>query len=444
MNRLKLLILLILAFSIRLSAQNVVHLCIGDNHNFGVPDNPTSLAYNWFVSDSSLATIDSGNGTHHILIDLNNTGVFQLLVEEIDANGCSGYDSILVEIHNLPNPNIFAIGPTSFCEGDSVRLQVDSVYVSHIWNNGDTLIYTYGDTSTNYFINVTDTNGCSNNSNSIIVDAHPNPFADFIVNGVCVNSSTTFINQSSIISDSIVTKIWYLGNGIIRYGDSVTNIYSAIGDYYTKLFVMSDFGCKDSTTKLFSIFGNPIAEFEHIPHSVSTIQPEMNFINTTMDLVSVSWDMDGDTSGIYLYETSDTSQSPYYQFEDPGLYNITLTVRDANQCIDSIIHKIIMYYDFVFYMPNSFTPNGDKKNDAFGPKGLRMHEYVFYEFAIYNQWGEEIFITNKVPKYDLEGECIKNCWNGDNAPNGVYSWVVLVKDELGKSRKEIGNFTIVR
>ena len=106
MNRLKLVILLIFAFSMKLSAQNVVHLCIGDNHNFGVPDNPTSF-FDWSVSDPSLATIDSGNGTHHILIDLNNKGVFQLLVEEIDANGCRGYDSILVEIHNLPNPNIF-------------------------------------------------------------------------------------------------------------------------------------------------------------------------------------------------------------------------------------------------------------------------------------------------------------------------------------------------
>ena len=93
---------------------------------------------------------------------------------------------------------------------------------------------------------------------------------------------------------------------------------------------------------------------------------------------------------------------------------------------------------------NSFTPNSDKKNDAFGPKGLRMHKYVFYEFTIYNQWGEEIFITNEVPKYDSQGECVSNCWNGDNAPNGVYSWVVLIEDELGKARKEIGNFFLVR
>ena len=118
MNRLKLVILLIFAFSMQLSAQNVVHLCIGDNHNFGVPATLNSV-YNWQIQgDPTIATITSGNGTEHIVIDLNDSGVVQLLVEEIDVNGCAGYDSILVEIYALPNPNIFALGPISFCEGD--------------------------------------------------------------------------------------------------------------------------------------------------------------------------------------------------------------------------------------------------------------------------------------------------------------------------------------
>ena len=137
MNRLRLVILLIFAFSIKLGAQNVVHLCIGDDHNFGVPDNPTS-SFDWSVSDLSLATITSGNGTHHILIDLNNKGVFKLLVEEIDVNGCIGYDSILVQIHGLPNPSISALSSIPFCEEDSVRLQLDSLYSSVLWNTGST------------------------------------------------------------------------------------------------------------------------------------------------------------------------------------------------------------------------------------------------------------------------------------------------------------------
>ena len=91
-------------------AQNVVHLCVGDSYNFGVPENSTSNYY-WTISDQSLASINSGNGTHHILIDLNNAGVFQLFVEEIDANNCSGFDSIMIQIHNRPSPTISAAVP---------------------------------------------------------------------------------------------------------------------------------------------------------------------------------------------------------------------------------------------------------------------------------------------------------------------------------------------
>ena len=136
MNRLKLVILLTFVFAIQLNAQNVVHLCVGENHNFGVPATLSSV-YNWQIQgDPTIATITSGNGTEHIIIDLNNIGMFQLLVEEVDVNGCSGYDSVLVEVHALPMPNITAIGPISFCEGDSVLLQLDSIYVDNIWNNG--------------------------------------------------------------------------------------------------------------------------------------------------------------------------------------------------------------------------------------------------------------------------------------------------------------------
>ena len=438
-------LLFIISFSVLtlfLSAQNTVHLCVNEKHNFGVPPTTGSI-YNWLIQDTLLASIDSGNGTHQILIDLNKAGVFQLLVEEKDVNGCFGYDSILVRVHNLPTPTINALGPTSFCEGDSVLLQVDSAYLNNVWSNGDTLIYTYAFVTDSLFVTVTDTNGCLG-SDSIFVDVHPNPTADFIVNGVCIYHPTIFIDNSFISSDSIITKIWHLGDNSIYYGDSVNYSYFTAGDYNVELLVISDFGCRDSIYKTFTIFSKPVADFDHFPYSVSTIEPEMNFNNTSESSSSSLWNMGGDTSGFYIYGTSDTSNSPYYHFEDPGVYDIVLTITDTNQCVDSIIQKIIMYYDFVFFMPNSFTPNNnDELNKAFGPKGLRMDYYQSYQFIVYNKWGGKVFETDAIPEY-IDGECVNNCWDGENAPNGVYSWMVIIKDELGAVRKEIGSVTLKR
>jgi gliding motility-associated-like protein len=425
MYRLKSIILSLIAFSTQVVAQNTVHLCVGGNHNFGVPDKITSY-FEWSVSDLSLATITSGNGTENIILDLNNSGVFQLLVEETDENGCTGYDSISVEIHKLPMPNIFALGPISFCEGDSVLLQVDSVYSSFLWNNNSSSIFLYADTTANYFVNVIDTNGCSNRSNIINVDVHPNPEADFIVDGICVKTASQLLNTSRVSAGDIVSSIWYLGNGEVIKGDSLLHTYNFAGDYFTELFVTSNFGCIDSIGKFYSIYNNPIASFEYTPFTVSTLQPEMNFITNTANCNSFSWDF-GDS--IYSF-----IPSPIHEFEASGIYDVWLTVADSNQCVDSVMHRITMYYDFVLYVPTAFTPNDDGDNDQFGPQGLRMEEYKSYSFYIYNQWGEIIFET----------EDINEWWVGADSQHGSYAWAIVIVDELGAKRKEVGNVLLIK
>ena len=121
-----------------------------------------------------------------------------------------------------------------------------------------------------------------------------------------------------------------------------------------------------------------------------------------------------------------TIENPIHIFSDPGNYEVKLYVSDTNNCMDSVSHNITVYYDFILYVPNSFTPNIDGKNDLFLPKGLRMEKYQSYEFTIFDRWGEEIFRTNKIS----EG------WNGDNAISGKYTWVIIITDELGEVGKK--------
>ena len=65
------------------------------------------------------------------------------------------------------------------------------------------------------------------------------------------------------------------------------------------------------------------------------------------------------------------------------------------------------------YVPNTFTPNGDGRNDHFRAYGTRIKSY---RLRIFNRWGEEIFQTEKL----TEG------WNGTHqgldVPVGVYTY----------------------
>ena len=93
-----------------------------------------------------------------------------------------------------------------------------------------------------------------------------------------------------------------------------------------------------------------------------------------------------------------------------------------------------MYYDFVLHVPNSFTPNNDGDNDQFGPQGLRMNKYNSYSFYIYNKWGEIIFET----------EDINEWWDGADSQNGLYTWAILIVDEIGAFHKEVGSVLLTK
>jgi len=93
-----------------------------------------------------------------------------------------------------------------------------------------------------------------------------------------------------------------------------------------------------------------------------------------------------------------------------------------------------MYYDFVLFIPNTFTPDKDGMNDKFGPKGIRMEKYESYKFTIFNRRGEKVFTTDKVSEQ----------WDGANGLLGIYTWSIIIIDELGAVRKKVGEVMLIK
>jgi gliding motility-associated-like protein len=88
-----------------------------------------------------------------------------------------------------------------------------------------------------------------------------------------------------------------------------------------------------------------------------------------------------------------------------------------------------------YYMPNTFTPNGDGKNDCFGIKNWGFIEKL--EFFIYNRYGEKVFYTT-----DPNG-----CWNGkyksDKPEVGNYVYYIKAKMACGEVERK-GNVILIR
>ena len=425
MNKRKSIIVLLIVLAAQIYAQDTLHLCVVESHNFAVPYTNGS-DYDWKINNTTIAAITSGNGTEHIIMNLNSSGTFLLIVEELNANGCYGYDSILVEIHDKPTPIISALGPVQLCLGVDVILQVNTIFDSYLWSDGSSASELVVDSTGDYSVIVTDEFGCVNNSNSILVDIQPATVtADFYYEGICVNNPTIFFNTSFSL-EVINSLIWDFGNGIQSNKDSVSYSYDLVGDYQVSLLIETASGCRDSIIKTITVLGNPEANFIYNPYIISTLDPEINFVNTSVDETSYLWDF-GDS----IYSVI---ENPSHIYDDPGVYDVMLIVKDVNECMDSITKYIVMYYDFVLHVPTAFTPNDDGDNDKFGPQGLRMEKYKSYSFYIYNQWGEIIFET----------EDINEWWDGADSQHGSYAWAIVIVDELGEMRKKVGEVLLIK
>lgn len=135
----------------------------------------------------------------------------------------------------------------------------------------------------------------------------------------------------------------------------------------------------------------------------------------------------------YTLELFDPNGNPVgTHLSKTGWYHI----RAFNKCSetwDSIY--VDLQNELFFYLPNSFTPNGDETNDRFEFKGENM---VIRTVRIFNRWGEEIFTQ--------EGKF--NGWDGSFrgqiCPDGIYAVHLVYEDCFGLPTEFKGHVNLIR
>lgn len=117
--------------------------------------------------------------------------------------------------------------------------------------------------------------------------------------------------------------------------------------------------------------------------------------------------------------------------EQTGWY----TIHAFNGCWHKYDSVFVDLQEETFYLPNSFTPNGDSYNDRLEFKG----DYVpIREISIYNRWGEEIYSENGT----FSG------WDGtytdEKCPDGMYLVQLIYEDCQGMPTTFTGHVNLIR
>ena len=118
-------------------------------------------------------------------------------------------------------------------------------------------------------------------------------------------------------------------------------------------------------------------------------------------------------------------------------YTVTVTDTFGCQRTDTVtikVHPIICGDPFVF-IPNSFTPNGDGRNDVLY---VRSDILVECHFMVYDRWGEKVFETyEQAVGWD-------GTFKGKECPRATYDWYFKGTCMDGDETELKGSVTLLR
>ncbi|MGV3612073.1 MAG: gliding motility-associated C-terminal domain-containing protein [Fluviicola sp.] len=360
-------------------------------------------------------------------------------VSVVDQNGCTTAAPESVDLTILPVLAFNLTADTSICAGSNLVLQVNvtdgAPAYSYQWSTSanDTLnqITVTPVAQTLYGVSVSDI--CVTIDTNIQVNFYSVPTAQFVTSAAsgCSPLEITFSNDPGITNLQNCT--WTFSDGQTFNGCGTLNAeFTNPGCYDVTFTGSTTEGCLVSGTFVSAVcvYDNPVANFTHSPQQPSELENGVQFTNTSYGGVTFDWTF-GSTYG------TSTVENPYHTFYgvDPDeTVTVCLMVTSQHGCVDTVCRPIKFYGDFLVWVPNTFTPDGDEFNNTFKPIFSKDRLIEDYNFMIFNRWGELIFESHD-PEFGWDGT-----YHDQFVQDGTYTWKIDVKDGLkNKSEQIIGH-----
>jgi len=416
--------------NIQFSLTPIGKLCFNQTLNVPGPNGATS--YTWtgpgFTSNSQNLYLPNASTV--------NIGTYYLTV---DLNGCKTYGSINVDVND---PIVWKNTQSNItiCKGDSftVTAEADHGSGNYAYNWNPTYMITgptgsvqsgVGIGTTVYNVLVYDI-ACPqytiNHSFVINVNKAPVPLLS-IPNNQCEPFCTIY---DSKIKNQTETVAYTFNGGNTYYGDS-SKICLSAGIYTLDITSIGLNGCKEvfNYPNMITVYPKPVADFDWSPELPNTVSDNLVTFYPKNQPSNYTWFWE-----LGANETS-TDKNPAKRYDAQGMYPITLVVVTDHNCKDTITKVINVKDEFLLFIPNAFTPNGDGINDTFKPKGLGIKNF---SLEIYDRWGSLIFQSGDLSK-DWDGT-----YKGVLIEDGVYVYRITAIDQNGIRHTKTGHVTLLK
>lgn len=276
-------------------------------------------------------------------------------------------------------------------------------------------------TTTTYFITVTDDCGNSASGEVVYTITSPPLVLDISPGVEICPSDSTYIE---VFPTGGYGQYFYLWP---HSGETTAGVWVNPSETTTYQVIVSD-ECQtftvDTVTTVTVVA--PTADFT----TTSTVffnNLPITFENQSQNATSYIWDF-GNGSG-------DTFPHPSTTYPDPGMYNVTLIAVDDKGCTDTITKPINIEEEWYVYIPNTFTPDGDRFNNDWSISTVGVRSL---EVSLYNRWGEVIFTSNDL-NFEWDGTYL-----GLYVPDGTYTYDVNFVTNSGRDRNLRGHVNVLK
>jgi gliding motility-associated-like protein len=426
-------------------------ICADDNVAHALSADLPST-FTWFATPNPLVInetsnpIQSSSTINDNLIQITNapqTVQYNVTATTI-AHGCTGSGVVNVVVNPWPTVAFNTINPP-YCDLSPIAFQNMSVGAyDYLWHFGDgtnsylsnpshqfPAVGTY-----NVTLVATDPyTGCSDSTmQPVSISPSPNPgfsYSDSIGCGLLDVVFTADVYNPSW------NYQWTFGNGATTQQlGQVGYQYATNGCYDVSLSVTNPQGCTTTETyfDVMCVYDSPVAVAGADPTEVTTLEPLVEFTNNSENASSYAWNFGDGTYGFGF--------EPIHLFPaEPADYVVSLVAMNEAGCTDTAYVSIHVEENLIYYVPNSFTPNDDEKNQVFLPIISQGFKPGTYLLRIFNRWGELVF----------ESKDPYTGWGGDYGPNhtncqsGTYTWVLNFQVLQSQEDKEfVGHVNLIK
>ena len=388
-----------------------------------------TVIQNGVTGASAGALPNSGVGaeiTQTLQLTSSNNGEVEYIITPT-SGGCIGESqSVTVYLLAPIEPQFDALGPFCINETPTSLQMVSNEGVSGTWNPS-TISTTLAGTSNYIFTPNPDQCALTQNMDILINEL---PLVSFSADNL-VGCAPHVVNLTS----TNASGTWTVGNGVVLEGTQAQLTLFNPGCYDVTLEIEQD-GCSNSLTteNYLCVEEAPVADFTATPDVFTDQDVLVSFTNLSIGASSFIWDFGDQNTSTYI------NPSNLYESTEEGALITLIAVSDFG-CTDEA--QLIIEYEEqeVFYVPNTFTPDGDNFNQMFTPVFYSGFDPYNFEMLIYNRWGELVFESKNA---DIGWDGTYGL-SGMKASDGAYTWKITYKNPKTDQRKVIvGHVTLIR